>query len=236
MDGTALVNVALSTGVGSATAAVKGTLATVTDLLQAVMVTDAVDHFAAVLGRTVAERVETDAAALYGGFTNTSGTSNSDLTLAQFIAAIGALEGRDVADNLVATLHPQQVLDLRSGSGNTPGGIMPGFAASQTGMEFLANPNFNQSIMTDLSTPSGYVGQLLGVDVYETSAVATANTNADRAGAIWARGEALGFYELWDVRVEMHRDITMGTQVAATAAYGVTEIDDSRGQTIITDA
>ena len=236
-DGTAASNTALSTGVGSATAAVKGMVATVTDLLQAVMVTDAVDHFAAVLGRSAAERVETDCSANYANFSNVTGTSGSDFTIAQMIAAVGDLESRDVADNLVATFHPIQVLDLRSGSGNTPGGILPGFAASQEGMNFLANPNFNQSIVTDLSTPSGYVGKLLGVDIYETSAVATANTAADRAGAIWARGEALGFYELWDVRVEMHRDAFQpGTQVAATVAFGTCEIDDLRGESIITDA
>lgn len=225
-EGTAMANTALSTGVASATAAVDGQSATVTDLLDAVFASgDAVTHVAQVLGRSVAEAEENEAATLYGAFSTTVGSTGANLTVAQFLDGISALEQADADGPLVSVLHPVQAGDLRTG------------ITATSNQHYAANPNFPESIMTSGANPGGYVGSLFNVPIYQTSAVPTANLGADRAGAIFVKGKALGWYELWPLRVETHRDVQQpGTIVAATSARGVVEILDRRGVSVITDA
>lgn len=224
-EGTAMSNTALATGVASATAAVDGQAATVTDLLQAIMVGDAVSHFGQVLARSVYEAEENEAATLYGAFSNTVGTSGSDLTAAQFNSGVSTLEQNDADGPLVSVLHPVQTGDLRASMQAT------------SNAHFYANPQLNQTISQDLGRPGGFVGEWLGVPIYHTSAVPTANLGADRAGAIFVDRMALGWYEIWDTRVETHRDTFQpGTQIAATSCRGVVEILDRRGVSVITDA
>lgn len=224
-EGTAMSNTALGTGVASATAAVDGIAATITDLLQAVMVVDAENHFSQVLARSVWEAEENEAATNYGNFSTVTGSSGADLTVAQFNAAVSALEQADADGPLVFVGHPVQVGDLR------------GSIQVTANANFHANPQLNQTILRDIANPGGSVGELFGVDIYQTSAVPTANAGADRAGAMFVKGMALGWYELWDLRVETHRDAFQpGTQIAATSARGTTEILDRRGTSVITDA
>lgn len=223
-EGTAMSNTALSTGVASATAAADGQSATVTKLLQSVMVGDAVGHFSSVLGRSVAEAEENEAANLLGAFSSTVGTSGADLTVAQFLAGISTLEQADAMGRLVAILHPVQVGDLRTG------------VTATANMHFGANPNFPFT-GTDASAPAGYAYSFYGVDVYQTSAVPTANLGADRAGAIFVQGSALGWYDVWTLDVQTHLDVQQpGTIIAATSCRGVVEVLDREGVSVITDA
>jgi hypothetical protein len=74
-----------------------------------------------------------------------------------------------------------------------------------SGSNFYANPNMDTGIMNDLTNLSGYQGSLLGANIYVTTAVATANTGADRAGAAFVT-DALGRYEVWGPRVEAQRN------------------------------
>lgn len=224
-EGTAMANTALSTGVASATAAADGQSATVTKLLDAVMVGDATSHFSGVLARSVQEAEEDEAAALYGGFSSTVGTTTVDLTVAQFQSGVSTLEQADATGTLVAVLHPVQAGDLRAG------------LTATANMHFAANPQLNQSILNDISTPSGYVGSLFGVDIYQTSSVPTANLGADRAGGIFVKNSALGWYDVWTLDVQTHPDIQQpGTIIAATSCRGVVEVLDREGVSVISDA
>jgi hypothetical protein len=232
-EGTGLSNTRLTTDKATATASTYGQMATVTDELAAASLIDVMAQVSKVLARSLAEIHETLSCDFYDDFSNASGTTTSDLTIPQFVAAIGALNGRDAEGELVAVLHPQQVLDLLAGSGNSPAGLFT-FSASSS---FYGNPQLNQSIADDLSRPAGYVGQFLGVDIFQTSAVVTANAAADRAGAIFVKGVALGEYEVWGPRVELQRDANIpGTELVGTRRFGQVEIRDAWGQSIITDA
>lgn len=224
-EGTAMSNTALATGVASATAAMDGQAATVTDLLNAVIVGgDAISHVSQVLARSVYETEENELAANYANFSTTVGTTALDLTSAQFNAGVSALEQADADGPLVAVLHPVQTGDLRAS------------LTATANANFHSNPQLNQSILDDLSRPAGYVGVHFGVPIYHTSAVPLSGT-PDRTGAIFVKGMALGCYEIWDTRVETHRDaLQPGTIVAATSCRGSAEILDRRGVTVKTDA
>jgi hypothetical protein len=77
---------------------------------------------------------------------------------------------------------------------------------------------------------------LFGVNVYQTTNVQTANTGADRAGAMFS-SEALGLATKWPARTELQRDASLrATEIVVTACYGVGELVDSFGVPIVTDA
>lgn len=223
-QGTAFTNTAITTSRATATARLNGQVVTLNDVARDTSFIDEVSHFAAMLGRSCAEEYEVTIAALYDDFTNSTGTSGADLTIAQFLDAISQLEQRDAVGSLVAVLHPVQVGDLRAG------------VASSTGAWYGGEAGTRQANIVEAKL-AGYAGNLFGVDIFMTSAVATANGAADRAGAIFVRGEALGLYEVWDTRLETHRDAFQpGTQIAATSVYGVVMIRDAWGQEVTTDA
>lgn len=226
-------NTSLTTSTSStATYGIVGMAATITDQLVIHSIVDAVSHFAGVLGRSVAEKIEVDHAALYGGFSNTVGSTGTDLTVIQFNTAQSGLLTREAVGQIHCVLHPQQLLDLQAGSGNTPGGIL---TALSSGSNYYANPTADLGIM-NLQNLQAFQGTLLGIGIFVTTAVATANSGADRAGAMFV-SDALGRAEGWMPRVEYDRDINLpGIQAVASAEYGVVEIRDAWGTSIITDA
>lgn len=223
-EGTGLSNTQLTTNVATATVGTVGQMATVTDELNAVSVIDAYAQFGAVLGRSVAEKYETDFTALVDDFSNTGGPGTGvDLTVAAYLAQLSALEQRDAVGELVTVLHPVQVGDLRSAMITSTGAYFGNDSAKIGGI--------------DAHDLAGYAGDPFGVPIFQTSLVPTANVGADRAGAVFVAGVALGLYEIWGTRIETERDASLpGTEIVATARYGVVEIRDTWGQTIISDA
>jgi len=91
----------------------------------------------------------------------------------------------------------------------------------------------------------GYAGSFLGVDIFKSSKVPTANGGADRAGAMMGYG-AVGMAEGavrpiaaagTVIAVEYERDSAKGlTAITGNAYFGVSLLQDSMGVSIITDA
>lgn len=236
-EATDAANTAIGTDPFTITATEQAIMATPTDVLSEASPFDPMNWVRDVLGRSLAERLNDQFAGLLPNYSNTTGVSGSDFTLAQFIAAVGALSGRDARGPYRGCFHPQQVLDLRSGSGNTPGGIIPADTTTATyyARDYLSNPNFNESVMESLQREA-YAGQLLGVDIWQTSSVVTANNGADRAGAIFAE-EAGAWHQIRDFRVESQRDASLrATELVASYNLGVGEVIDAFGQSVVTDA
>lgn len=223
-EGTGFSNTSLTTSKATATVGTFGMMATVTDELVAVSLVDALPHFASVLGRSVAEKYETDFCALYDDFTQQTTDTGNNADVADFIAGIAALVARDAVGQLVAVFHPVTTTDIWTN-------LATGLTASYAG-----NPSANFDGV-DAANLSGYAGTLFDVPMYHTSLVPTANAGADRTGAIFVAGVALGLYELWGTRIELERDASMpGTEVVATARYGVVQIRDAWGQEFVFDA
>jgi hypothetical protein len=66
------------------------------------------------------------------------------------------------------------------------------------------------------------------VDFYQTSAVTATG------GGVFLSNVALGLYEIRPLRIETHRDASLpGTEVVATSRYGMVEIRDVAGETIL---
>jgi hypothetical protein len=194
-EGTAFANTQLTTSSITATARLNGVVATVTDVLDAISITDAVSHFAQVMGRSVAEEREVTSAA---AFSSSSGTFLA--TLAGFYDAMGDLEAADATGAFVAVFTPAHLQAIRA------------LVSTSTGA-FQGRDNLNIADIME-AQPSGYVGNLAQVACFLTSAAATS--------CMFVKGVTFGLYEIWETKTETHRDIFQpGTQLAATSLYGV---------------
>ena len=75
------------------------------------------------------------------------------------------------------------------------------------------------------------------IDIFQSTNVPTANAAADRSGAVFVRGYALGMVHKWAAKIETMRWAPIrGFVLVATAMYGVGEIEDSAGLAATTDA
>ena len=213
-EGTDLTTVTdLTTSKQTATAAEVGIMTTVSDVLEEVSLIAALPHVKNVLNRSTLEKWETDVAALMSGFSNVT-TAASTLGTSDFLAAVSALEQRDIPGPYVGYFHPKQTGELRAEIAQTTALVTA--SEGNTGVH---------------AGGDGMWGTLFGVPIFQTSLVTAAG--GLNQGAVFAAGQALGAYELWAPRVEVERRATLrGYFVVSSACYGLVEVSDTRGQTV----
>lgn len=221
-EGTETANTALTSTSVTITAAEIGIQATITDVLEVSDIPAAHGARLRQLGRALADKLDVDICALLSGFSTTVGTTTVDITLSVLLDAIYNLEVNDAASlgALVGVLHPRQTADLR------------------TELEADAAVIYEGKSDSSISkATAGYFGSWFGIDVYQSTNVATATAGADRAGGIFVRDYALGMVQKWTAKVEAMRWAPIrGWVLVATAMYGVGEVEDSAGVKVITDA
>ncbi len=160
------------------------------------------------------ERWETDLATFMDDFSNVT-TAASTLTAVDHLAAVSALEQRDVPAPYVAYYDPKQTGELRAEIATTTSS----YAIGRDG---------------DLVKPfgdSGFFGTYMGVPIWQSSLVVT--TSGLVGGAVFQSGVALGYYEVRPNRIESQRDASLRSlELVATQVYGIAEVSDTRGQTV----
>jgi hypothetical protein len=214
-ESTGLSNTELGASDETATATAKGMMTTVTDELDEVSLFDSFSQYGGVLARSVLERAETDFTALLDDFANTTGTAGVDTTWATLLEAVNQLEQRDQTGNAVIILDPAQVGDVRVDIGTSGAGLM-------------GNPGFPAAGMQDAT-----LGGDSGLRVGQTPVLQTSLVSAT-GGAVFISGVALGLYEIRPLRTELERDASLpGTEIVVTNRFGVVEIRDVAGETIL---
>lgn len=204
----------LTTSKATATAAEVGLMTTVSDVLIKTSLLDAVPHSKGVLNRGTLEKWETDLGAFMDDFTNVT-TAATTLTVDDHLAAVSALEQRDIPGPYVGYYHPKQTGELRREIAATTALVT---ADEADGVQMAA-------------AKSGDFGVFFGTRLYFTSVVV--NTSGLRGGAVFQSGTALGAYEIWGPRIEVERRASLrGFYVISTACYGLIEVSDTRGQTV----
>lgn len=215
-EGTGLSNAASGFGSdkASATLATVGQMTTVTDELVTGQKFDIKAQVTAVLGRSCAEKFQTDATALIDDFSNTVGTASVANTAADLQDAVNGLEQRDQVGQRAGCLDPQQVGNIRKDFGTS-------------GAAALGNPDL--SIVEKLeATLDTYVFSYAGAPWFQTSLVTSSG------GGVMIVGVALGLFNQWALRLETQRDASMpGTEVVAFRRYGMIEVRDRAGTTIL---
>ena len=168
------------------------------------------------------------------GFTATVGSSGTDMLVDDFYAAMFALEQAVVSGPYAAVLYPTQFTDLQE-SLRSEGGALS-FSAPTAEMLAMKGP--------------GFAGSFLGVDIWKSDSVVTANAGADSAGAMFGLGGvcyaeasasgalpgSIAAPAMSPVYAEFERVADPGLcRVIGHAFNAVALGEDARGVSIITD-
>jgi hypothetical protein len=207
------------------------------------MIVDLLEEEASRLAGMIYEKAETDVIALLDDFTDTAGSSGVDIDVSVFLTALYKLEENEPEhENFVALLDIEQIRTLRAdltSNGSNADGIVWNTQADASVVNFLADGARN-----------GYKGSLLGVPMFQLapSLRLTANAGADVVGSLVCRGEgvpgmpgslngAAVFVEGHPIRYLVDVDASKRMiELIGIWEYGVAELRDAHGVSIITDA
>ena len=215
-EGDEVSNTEVSTNVATFDVAQVGIRTLVTDMALNASSSNVVADLGRLFGEAIARKMDQDLIAKFSGFTtNTVGNTSTTITPALVMQAITKLKNGAVpTDGLVCVLHPSIAYDLKAAlttTGNTA------FAAGAFG------PTANEAMQ------AGYVGQLFGVPVFETSNFANTGAAGDYVGGIFHR-DALGLGIMRDIQIETQRRASyLGTDIVASAMYGTGVVYEGYG-------
>lgn len=206
---------AMSDSQASATAAGVGFRIDVSDFVREINVADVYAQASRQVAAAMSEKWETDLAALIDDFSNVT-TAASTLTPIDLLAAMSALEQRDVPGPYVAYLDPKQTGELR-------------VEIATTAAQYESGGR-NAGLVSPF-TNSGFFGTYLGLPIYQTTLVVT--TSSLVGGGVFASQQALGCYEVIGQRLETQRDASyQAMEFVGSHWYGFVETADTRGQTV----
>jgi hypothetical protein len=156
-------------------------------------------------GEAVARKMDTDLTALFSSFTAPTG-STTVIDAAQIFKAVAKLQADAVPmEGMVCVIHPEIAYDLKAAlttAGNT---IFTAGAFGELGNEAMR---------------SGYVGNLAGIPVYQTSNMSNSGSAGNYIGAIFQR-DALGLGMIGDIAIETQRRASyLGDDIVCSAYYG----------------
>jgi N4-gp56 family major capsid protein len=217
-EGDEVSNTAVSTNGATLTVTTAALRTLVTDLAVAQSASNVVADLGRLFGDAIARKIDTDLMALFSGFSVTAGANDAALSAATIANAVAKLRAAGVpADGLACVINPYVAYDLKANLTNT-----------------FANPN--AGMVQNAAMTQGYVGMLFGVPVFESANIANTGTAGDYVGAVFHR-EALGLATVGNINIETQRRASfLGTDVVASAHYGVGEIYDGYGVGVIADS
>ena len=214
-EGTAPSDTDVSTSSVTVTCAEVGNSVLLTDLA-AMGAGNPAEELGTVLGNAIATKIDSDLIGLFSGFSSALGAAGAEITVADLFKAAATLRAAKVTGSMAAVVHPFQAYQLKAGLTNT-----------------FANPNGGD--LQNEAMRNGYVGSIAGIDVYESANVYIDGSD-DAVAGVFAP-EALAIAIKRDFNLETQRNATRrGTEMVATAIYGVAELDDSFGVKITADA
>ena len=214
-EGTAPTETDVSTSSVNITVSEVGNTVLLTDLA-AMGAGNPAQELGTVLGNAIATKIDKDLIALFSGFSEVAGGANAEITVADIFKAAATLRKNKVTGSMAAVVHPFQAYELKKGLTNT-----------------FANPNGGD--LQNEAMRNGFVGSIAGVDIYESSNF-TLDGNGDALAGVFAP-EALAIAMKRDFNLETQRNASRrGTELVATAIYGVGELDNTFGTHITADA
>ena len=222
-EGDEVSNTAVSTDVATFDVAQVGIRTLVTDMALNASSSNVVADLGRLFGEAIARKIDQDLIAKFSSFsTNSVGSTATTATPALLMQAITKLKNGAVpTDGLVMVLHPSIAYDLKASlttTGNTA------FAAGA------------YSDVSNQAMVQGYVGQLFGVPVFETSNFTAATDAGDYVGGVFHR-DALGLGIMRDIQIETQRRASyLGTDIVASAMYGTGVVYEGYGCKAIFDS
>jgi len=215
-----LANTNIATTSVTATVGEVGITIAVTDALQEDDILSGLSEYGRQGGLALADKQDSDSAALLSGFANTTGVTTGGLTVDTVLSAIGALEARDAPKPFVGVLHPVQWNQLSKNIASAAATIWA---------------QGNGQGDSRLGAKPGFVGNFFGVDFYQSTNVPT-NTRSSVAvydGGIFTKGQALVWVSKREARSEFERDASARlSEITVTSRYATAELVDVYGQVL----
>ena len=218
-------NTAVSTDVATFSVGQVGLMTMVTDLAVQASASNVVADLGQLFGNAIAKKIDQDLMGQFANFTtNTIGSSSTTITAALVMQGLTKLKAAGVpTDGIVAVLHPNIAYDLKSA------------LTSQGNVVFTAGAYGD---VANEAMRMGYVGNLFGMQVFESSnaPLIAGGAAGDYQGAIFHR-DALGFGLMRDIQIETQRRARgLGTDVVASAMYGVGTVYEGYGVSAVFDS
>jgi hypothetical protein len=172
---------------------------------------DSIAQVAQEEGKGLGAKIDTDLAALFPSFSSSVGTTNTSMTTATWLSAIGVLNAAKVPD-------ADRI------------GVLPVVAYQA----LLSDSQSKNAYAFQETARSGVIPDYFGVKVVFSPLTTTANSAVDGVGAMFNR-RAIGLGLLKDITVDVQKAPAQynATDIAATAYYGVALVGGSYGCKII---
>jgi N4-gp56 family major capsid protein len=214
-EGTDMSSTTVSTTSQTITVSEVGAQVILTDLA-AMGAGNPAEELGTVLGNAIATKIDKDLIALFDGFSTSLGGAGTEITVADLMKAAATLKTNKARGQMAAVVHPWHAYQLKANLTNT-----------------FVNPN-GGDLQND-AMRNAFVGQIGGIDIYESSNVSIDGSD-DAKGAVFVP-EALAIAMKRDFNLETQRDASLRAfELNATAIYGVGELDDSYGVEMLFDA
>lgn len=215
-EGNEIVNTAVSTNGVTLTVTTAAIRTLVTDLAVASASSNVVADLGRLFGEAIARKIDLDLTAQFLNFT-AFGDGTGQITAADIFKSVAKLKAAAVpTEGMVCVLHPEIAFDLKSAlttGGNTPFSV--GGGASEVANEAMR---------------TGFVGQLAGIPIFETSNFANTGNAGDFMGAVFQR-DALGLVMIGDITIETERRASfLGTDVVGACHFGAGVIQTAYGR------
>ena len=220
-DGDDLSNTAFATTKKEITASEVGVMVELTDLLNESASDDVAAAVGRQLGAAMAEKLDTDLAALFSGFSSVVNKTSAAVTVQDLFKAAATLKAKKADQNgaFACVLHPYQAYDLKNQLTNA--GSTMSHSLSDVGNRALEN---------------GFLGRIANIDIFESTVVTGGDSAGAYYGAVMTR-DALGLMIKRSMRIETERNASKRSlEIVGSMAYGVSELFDSYGVAIVSDA
>ena len=221
-DGVDLANTAFYTTSKTITASEVGVMVELTDLAAESANEDVAAAIGRQIGSAMAEKVDTDIAGLFSGFSNVVDKSQTTITAEDIFKAAATLKNNkaDQNGNMVCVLHPFQAFDLKKQLTNNGASAM----------------SHSLSDVGNAALSSGFVGRIAGCDIFETTVVTGGDSAGSFFGAVMTQ-DALGYMVKRAMRIETERNASKRSlEIVGSMAYGASELFDQYGVAIKSDA
>jgi len=216
-EGTDMSNTAVNPTSVTITLAEIGVMATVTDLMLESSPFDVAADIGNILGRAVAEKVDTDFAALFSSFSTSLGNDATEFSASMLFQAAAQLRSVNAPGPYYCVVHPNAAYALKKELATNGGNNIP--ALSEPG---------NQALQT------GIIGNIAGITVVEHSLVPTSSSDG-YVGAVFSR-DAIGVAVGREPRLEQQRDASLrASELVMTMTTGEAILKNTYGVTLLMD-
>ena len=216
-EGTDMSNTAVNPTSVTMTLAEIGVMATVTDLMLESSPFDVAADIGNILGRAVAEKLDTDFAALFTGFSTSLGNDATEFSAQMLFQAAAQLRSVNAPGPYYCVVHPKAAYALKKELATNGGNNIP--ALSEAG---------NQALRT------GIIGNIAGITVVEHSLVPTSSSDG-YVGAVFS-SDAIGIAVGREPRLEQQRDASLrASELVMTMTTGEAILKNTYGVTLLMD-